>query len=119
MKSNLLNLPPELHLHLFNYLDIVTATCLGLTNRHSYSIFKAVYGHNIPILLCNAFIIKDNGSLTRFWLCDLLETWMLPRILGTEVNVLKFVTWERYWELEIEEERKRRNNLYEFGWDLA
>lgn len=103
----LANLPTELHIHLFKLLDIVTATCLGLTKKHLYSIFKDVYGHMIPVKLYSQVEVKDEATVAYYWLSDLLERWMLPRVYAGQWGIGKFVSWERLGEL-IEMERGAR-----------
>jgi hypothetical protein len=107
--ATLLGLPLELHFHIFKHLDNVTATCLGLTSKHLYGSFKDAYGHMIPIRLSEQIEVRDEVTTGYFWLSDLLETWMLPYIFGWQVDVYKFVSWERYCELEVEMERRRRD----------
>jgi hypothetical protein len=63
----------------------------------------------IPIRLSEQIEVRDEVTTGYFWLSDLLETWMLPYIFGWQVDVYKFVSWERYCELEVEMERRRRD----------
>ena len=41
---SLMELPTELHLAIFDFLDLIDSTCLGLTNRHFYSIHRRRHG---------------------------------------------------------------------------
>lgn len=41
-------LPPELHFAIFDQLDPIDATCLGLANRHFYSIHRRMHG-SVPL----------------------------------------------------------------------
>lgn len=41
-------LPPELHFAIFDQLDPIDATCLGLANRHLYSIHRRMHG-SVPL----------------------------------------------------------------------
>lgn len=41
-------LPSELHYALFDFLDPIDATCLGLTNHHFYEIHRRMYG-SVPL----------------------------------------------------------------------
>ncbi|KAF4631091.1 hypothetical protein G7Y89_g7036 [Cudoniella acicularis] len=49
-------LPPELHLQIFKYLqdDILTATCLGLTCRKFYPIYRNL--HSVPVELTSRIL---------------------------------------------------------------
>ncbi|KAI0179189.1 hypothetical protein GGR52DRAFT_535247 [Hypoxylon sp. FL1284] len=38
------DMPPELHYAIFDFLDPIDSTCLGLTNTHFYSIHKRMHG---------------------------------------------------------------------------
>ncbi|KAK6950819.1 hypothetical protein Daesc_007344 [Daldinia eschscholtzii] len=38
------DLPPELHYAIFDFLDPIDSTCLGLTSKHFYSIHKRMHG---------------------------------------------------------------------------
>ena len=40
----LLDLPAELHFAIFDFLDSIDSTCLGLTNKHFYSIHRRMRG---------------------------------------------------------------------------
>ncbi|KIH86795.1 f-box domain containing protein [Sporothrix brasiliensis 5110] len=40
----LLDLPPELHYTIFDFLDPIDSTCLGLTNKHFYDIHRRMHG---------------------------------------------------------------------------
>lgn len=40
----LTDLPPELHFVLFDFLDPIDSTCLGLTNKHFYAIHRRLHG---------------------------------------------------------------------------
>jgi hypothetical protein len=42
-------LPNELQIEIFSYLDKIDATCLGLTSRNGYLIYKALYGTKMPL----------------------------------------------------------------------
>jgi hypothetical protein len=46
--SLLTNIPTELHILIFSYLDPLDSTCLGLTNAHFYNLQKALHA-TIPI----------------------------------------------------------------------
>lgn len=41
-------LPPEIHFAIFDQLDPIDATCLGLVNRHFYSIHRRIHG-SVPL----------------------------------------------------------------------
>ncbi|KAI1336553.1 hypothetical protein F5Y15DRAFT_202720 [Xylariaceae sp. FL0016] len=42
------NLPPEIHYAIFDFLDPIDSTCLGLTSKHFYAVHKAMHG-KIPL----------------------------------------------------------------------
>ncbi|KAI0144060.1 hypothetical protein F4776DRAFT_455594 [Hypoxylon sp. NC0597] len=42
------DLPPELHYAIFDFLDPIDSTCLGLTSTHFYSIHKRMHG-KVPL----------------------------------------------------------------------
>ncbi|PSR97640.1 hypothetical protein BD289DRAFT_458847 [Coniella lustricola] len=44
----LATLPAELHFAVFDFLDPIDATCLGLTNKHFYSIHRRMHG-SVPL----------------------------------------------------------------------
>jgi F-box domain len=94
--SAILRLPPELLINIFAHLDIVSATCLSLTHTRLHRAFRSVHRHRIPIALSEQVEIRDGKTVTWYFLSELLERWMLPRVLGCEVGVFKFVSWERW-----------------------
>ncbi|TVY33500.1 hypothetical protein LOCC1_G006652 [Lachnellula occidentalis] len=47
--ASLPNLPIELQLEVFGYLDKIDACCLGLTSTRSYGIFRAIHGTKMPL----------------------------------------------------------------------
>ncbi|KAK3682132.1 hypothetical protein B0T22DRAFT_484223 [Podospora appendiculata] len=47
-EMTLLDLPPELHFAIFDFLDPIDSTCLGLTNRHFYAIHRRMHG-SVPL----------------------------------------------------------------------
>ncbi|KAE9382062.1 hypothetical protein N431DRAFT_393852 [Stipitochalara longipes BDJ] len=98
-KFALLALPPELHVHLFKQLDIVTATCLSLTNKHFYATFKAVYGEK-PIRFYSLEDTEDNTVFIFTALPRLLKEWMKPMVWGGKAHIYRFVTPERLHELK-------------------
>ncbi|KAL2162405.1 hypothetical protein VTH06DRAFT_7318 [Thermothelomyces fergusii] len=44
----LMNLPAELHFVIFEFLDPIDSTCLGLTNKHFYAIHRRLHG-TVPL----------------------------------------------------------------------
>jgi len=42
-------LPTELHLEIFSYLDKIDSTCLGLSSRNLYLVFRALHGTKMPL----------------------------------------------------------------------
>ncbi|KAJ8057970.1 hypothetical protein OCU04_013143 [Sclerotinia nivalis] len=42
-------LPNELKLEIFSHLDPIDATCLALTSRHTYLIYRAIHGTALPL----------------------------------------------------------------------
>ncbi|XXH03488.1 hypothetical protein Hte_009893 [Hypoxylon texense] len=42
------DMPPELHYAIFDFLDPIDSTCLGLTNTHFYAIHKRMHG-KVPL----------------------------------------------------------------------
>lgn len=45
---SLMDLPGELHYAIFDYLDRIDSTCLGLTNKHFYAIHRRMHG-SVPL----------------------------------------------------------------------
>ncbi len=43
-RMTLLDLPSELHFAIFDFLDPIDSTCLGLTNKHFYDIHRRMHG---------------------------------------------------------------------------
>jgi hypothetical protein len=43
-----MNLPGELHYAIFDFLDPIDSTCLGLTNKHFYAIHRRMHG-TVPL----------------------------------------------------------------------
>ncbi|KAN0121946.1 hypothetical protein V8E51_000272 [Hyaloscypha variabilis] len=79
---------------LFEHLDIVTATCLGLTNKHLYSILKSI--HKGPIRLFGTVDISLPG----------VPTWMEPLVWAGHMDRYRFVTRQRLRELVAEEDQR-------------
>ncbi|CAD6441336.1 8ece6f82-56d7-4909-adc9-7c587ebdf670-CDS [Sclerotinia trifoliorum] len=48
-KITLPTLPNELKLEIFSHLDPIDATCLALTSRHTYLIYRAIHGTALPL----------------------------------------------------------------------
>ncbi|KAI0007932.1 hypothetical protein F4779DRAFT_482854 [Xylariaceae sp. FL0662B] len=42
------DLPPELHFAIFDFLDPIDSTCLGLTSKHFYAIHRRIHG-KVPL----------------------------------------------------------------------
>lgn len=38
------SLPPEIHIEIMSHCDAVTATCLGLTSKRFYPMYKSIHG---------------------------------------------------------------------------
>ncbi|KAH8900493.1 hypothetical protein GQ53DRAFT_599629, partial [Thozetella sp. PMI_491] len=47
-RMTLLDLPGEIHCAIFDFLDPIDSTCLGLTNRHFYDIHRRMHG-TVPL----------------------------------------------------------------------
>ncbi|KAI0473009.1 hypothetical protein GGR56DRAFT_697859 [Xylariaceae sp. FL0804] len=47
-RLTLARLPPELHYAVFDFLDPIDSTCLGLTSRHFYAVHRALHGR-VPL----------------------------------------------------------------------
>lgn len=47
-KLQLPYLPPEIHYAIFDFLDPIDATCLGLTSKHFYTIHRTMHG-SVPL----------------------------------------------------------------------
>jgi hypothetical protein len=47
-KSNIVDLPGEVHYAIFDFLDPIDSTCLGLTNKHFYAIHRRMHG-SVPL----------------------------------------------------------------------
>jgi hypothetical protein len=62
------NMPPEIHLSIFDTLDPVSSTCLGLTSRKFYPMHRSAHRHEKVSLYDQA---SDNGLP----LCLLLKDW--------------------------------------------
>ncbi|PMD32756.1 hypothetical protein L207DRAFT_590449 [Hyaloscypha variabilis F] len=84
------SLPPELQTQIFKQLDGATATCLGLTCKHLWIIFKLV--RQTKFTLGEYAEITYECSTTFIILGELLKTWMLPRIYASKFGLDKFVT---------------------------
>jgi hypothetical protein len=73
-KPSLVNLPPELHLKIFNLLDRTTSTCLGLCTKKFYAIHRSMRG-TVPLMTWHSYPPnKIDGK--RLW--ELLVEWMEP-----------------------------------------
>jgi hypothetical protein len=95
----------------------VTATYLGLTNKHFYVILKKLNGHKC-LRLCHRVKIEGVVHTRGFRelpppppLFALLKTWMQPRVSGASVGKLKFITAEKFEELDAEMKRRVREKL--------
>ncbi|CAG8951600.1 hypothetical protein HYFRA_00007516 [Hymenoscyphus fraxineus] len=47
--ATLAQLPTELQLQIFSYLDPIDATCLGLTSPAYYTVYRTIYGTKMPL----------------------------------------------------------------------
>ncbi|KAH8887729.1 hypothetical protein GQ53DRAFT_266963 [Thozetella sp. PMI_491] len=47
-RMTLLDLPSEMHFTIFDFLDPIDSTCLGLTNKHFYAIHRRMHG-TVPL----------------------------------------------------------------------
>lgn len=45
---SIMDLPPELHYTIFDFLDPIDSTCMGLTNKHFYDIHRRLHG-TVPL----------------------------------------------------------------------
>ena len=100
------NLPPEIHLSIFDSLDPVSSTCLGLTSRKFYPMHRGAHKH-VPL-----YDTGDKGMP----LCCLLKDWA-PRDLVLDSTSGKLMTRERYSELGRERVRRERERDARVGWE--
>jgi hypothetical protein len=109
----LVGIPPELHLELFQHLDKVTSTCLGLTCKIFYSIHRAIHG-KVKLKSPSGtptYMVHPDGrtrDLTR-----LISKWMGPDYhwMGWERGKFKkicFKTWRQMEKEYIKAEQKKR-----------
>ncbi|PMD32798.1 hypothetical protein L207DRAFT_640032 [Hyaloscypha variabilis F] len=94
---------------LFEHLDIVTATCLGLTNKHLYSILKSI--HKGPIRLFGTVDISLPGvpTVSKFIFTPLqllISKWIEPLVWAGHMDRYRFVTRQRLRELVAEEDER-------------
>jgi hypothetical protein len=103
----LTTIPPELHVHLFKFLDPVTATCLALTCKKIYQVYQAVDLSDgtkpVPLhkMLSETYHSKRPGDSTVIRLGDLLCVWAgKGRDLVYWPNGRKWVLAEKGQELK-------------------
>ena len=64
-------LPGEIHYAIFDWLDPIDSTCLGLTNRHFYDIHRRMHG-SVPLS------VRRNGPNELEWAWHLAGTVLSP-----------------------------------------
>jgi hypothetical protein len=96
--SYLTTLPPELQLSIFDSLDPVSSTCLGLTSRKLYPLHRA--RHKKVGLYEGSY---DHGHP----LCILLKDWA-PDDLMLDWESERLVSRDRYRAIQAEREREGR-----------
>ncbi|KAI9643089.1 hypothetical protein NHQ30_008824 [Ciborinia camelliae] len=82
-KITLSTLPNELKLEIFSHLDPIDATCLGLTTRHTYLIYRAIHGTALPLTTRRAgpndaeyAFTKSDAKMCRYCGTGRCELWM-------------------------------------------
>ncbi|CEI38467.1 unnamed protein product [Fusarium venenatum] len=60
--SPLLRLPTELYYLIFDYLDPVDSTCLGLTSKNLYPIYRRYFKYPVPLDACG-----DIPKTAKLW----------------------------------------------------
>ncbi|KAH8817057.1 hypothetical protein F5884DRAFT_778338 [Xylogone sp. PMI_703] len=101
-RSHLNELPPELKLNIFDNLDPVSSTCLGLSSKKLYPLHRSVH-KNVGLY--------EQSQESRVPLAFKLRDWM-PDDYVLDWQSEKFVSRERLAELE--EKRRRERERY---WD--
>lgn len=80
--SRLLSLAPEIQLALFDQLDAVSSTCLGLTCKYFYNLHVAQHGLKVPLFRRSdhesaippySALFQRNGPLVLNWIKRELE----------------------------------------------
>jgi len=117
-KDILTTLPPELHLHIFSYLDQCASCCLGLTCKIFHSIHKHTY--KWTSLLSRTKLGEERESAYLFHLLqefvgdrfsakrrkekeemiEILKTFeKMPKVWGKALSALDDCSMTRYWSL--------------------
>jgi hypothetical protein len=115
-------LPEEIVTMIFKNLDPIHATCLGLTRKDFYEIYKVVFKDSIPVELDRVLPFSEGG---RAILKGLLWKWMNPQgeqPVTWDPYTRKFVTLDTVHEQlatfeekkgELGEQRRERNRKEE------
>ncbi|KAH8602913.1 hypothetical protein B0O99DRAFT_604653 [Bisporella sp. PMI_857] len=105
-KPYLSNLPPEIQLSIFDTLDPVSSTCLGLTSKKFYPLHRSAH-KNVGLY--------DQSSEKGLPLCYLLKDWA-PNDMVLDWRSEKLVSRDRYGDLGRESVRKERDKDRRVGW---
>jgi hypothetical protein len=115
-KLLLTTLPPELHLKLFEVLHPVESTCLSLTCKKFYSIYRAIHG----TVNLDCWHISDDGKAV-YALRHLLPEFKPQGTYYCLLGIHKWLTKERYEECKEEmypASRRSPNGSNERTWDI-
>jgi hypothetical protein len=96
----MMDLPGELHYAIFDFLDPIDSTCLGLTNKHFYAIHRRMHG-TVPLST------RRDGPNELEW------AWHLHiAAKGTAVdrNPAVFVTADGTGQAKTQEEREKEKH---------
>lgn len=123
----LTTLPPEVQLSIFETLDPVSSTCLGLTNRKFYpmhrarhkkvGLYEGSYNHGLPLCM----LLKDWAPE------DLMLDWESERLVSREkyraLQAARERQGLRYWETSVPVHTpiagfSKKYKTYDGGWEV-
>ncbi|KAG9243384.1 hypothetical protein BJ878DRAFT_119842 [Calycina marina] len=106
-KHHLTSLPPEIQLEIFDTLDPVSSTCLGLTSKQFYPIHRSTHQH-VPLY--------QQTTSHGMSLCCLLKDWA-PNDMILDARSGKLVSSERYRDLGRDRIRREKEKDRRVGWE--
>lgn len=97
---SLMDLPGELHYAIFDFLDPIDSTCLGLTNKHFYAIHRRMHG-TVPLSS------RRDGPNELEWAWHLHNA---ARGTAADRNPAVFVTADGSGEAKTQEEKEKERH---------